>query len=319
MQSLISAVARDIQDPETQLSVFQRAHLYSIAKAKDAEERTELRKRNDLEVTALGDGSDYTAFQDHAGISTLNLEFENEEDGTQYHSIYDDFYWYTHFVDRDFAYGRALSQTAGTAIMRLADAAMIPVDYSPQANAIAKYETELEKLLKEKQDEFTERALELKEGVFAAVNDPRRPLAPPPAEAIPPFINFAPMKNAIASFKKSAERYSQVTEAFRAKGSPTLSAQSLSLINADLLRVSRLFLNQKGLPDRPWFKNQIYAPGAYTGYGAKPIAAVREYMDEKKWNEAEAQVPQVAQAIESAAAGINKAAEDFEQALAQVH
>jgi N-acetylated-alpha-linked acidic dipeptidase len=203
--------------------------------------------------------------------------------------------------------------------MRLADAAMIPVDYSPQANAIAKYETELEKLLKDKQDELTERALELKEGVFTAISDPRRPLAPPPAEAIPPFINFAPMKNAIASFKKSAERYSQVTETFRAKGSPTLSAQSLSLINADLLRVSRLFLNQKGLPDRPWFKNQIYAPGAYTGYGAKPIAAVREYMDEKKWSEAEAQVPQVAQAIESAAAGINKAAEDFEQALAQLH
>jgi N-acetylated-alpha-linked acidic dipeptidase len=319
LQNLISAVARDIQDPETHLSVYQRSHLYSIAKAKDAEERTELRKRSDLEVTALGDGSDYTAFQDHAGISTLNLEFEYEEDGTQYHSIYDDYYWYTHFVDRDFAYGRALSQTAGTAIMRLADAAMIPVDYSPQANAIAKYETELEKLLKDKQDEFTERALELKEGVFTAIRDPRRPLAPPPAEAIPPFINFAPMRNAIASLKKSAERYSQVVEAFRARGSPALPAQSLSLINADLLRVSRLFLNQKGLPDRPWFKNQIYAPGAYTGYGAKPIAAVREYMDEQKWHEAETQIPQVAQAIENAAAGINKAAEDFEQGLAQVH
>lgn len=319
LQTLISAVARTIQDPETHLSVFQRSHLYSIAKAKDAEERAELRKRSDLEVTALGDGSDFTAFQDYAGISTLNLEFENEEDGTQYHSIYDDYYWYTHFVDRDFAYGRALSQTAGTAIMRLADAAMIPVEYTPQANAIAKYETELEKLLKEKQDEFTERALELKEGVFAAIGDPRRPLAPPPAEAIPPFINFAPMRNAIASLKRSAERYSQVIEAFRAKGSPALSAQSLSLINADLLRVSRLFLNQKGLPERPWFKNQIYAPGAYTGYGAKPMAAVREYMDEKKWNAAEAQVPQVAQVIENAAAGINKAAEDFEQGLAQVH
>ncbi len=319
LQNLISAVARDIQDPETHLSVYQRSHLYSIAKAKDADERTELRKRGDLEVTALGDGSDYTAFQDYVGVSTLNLEFENEEDGTQYHSVYDDYYWYTHFVDRDFAYGRALSQTAGTAIMRLADAALIPVDYSPQANAIAKYETELEKLLKDKQDEFTERALELKEGVFTAIRDPRAPLAPPRAEPIPPFMNFAPMRNAIASLKKSAERYSQVLEAFRAKGSPPLPAQSLSLINADLLRVSRSFLNQKGLPDRPWFKNQIYAPGAYTGYGAKPIAAVREYMDEKKWSEAEAQVPQVAQAIEKAAAGINRAAEDFEQVLAQAH
>jgi N-acetylated-alpha-linked acidic dipeptidase len=317
LQNFISGVARDIQDPETHLSVYQRSHLYSIAKAKDAEERSDLRKRNDLEVTALGDGSDFTAFQDYAGISTLSVEFGDEDDGTQYHSIYDDFYWYTHFVDTDFAYGRALSQTAGTAIMRLADAELIPVDYSPQADAIAKYETELEKLLQDKRDEFTERNLELQEGVFAAMKDPHRPSVPPPAETIPPYINFAPMKNAIALLKKSADRYSRALGTFQAKGSPVLSPQSLALINGDLLRVSRLFLNQKGLPERQWFKNQIYAPGAYTGYDAKPVAAVREYMDEKKWQEAEAQVPQVAKVIENAAAGINKAAEDFEAAMSQ--
>ena len=87
-------------------------------------------------------------------------------------------------------------------------------------------------------------------------------------------------------------------------------------MNADLLNISRLFLNEKGLPERPWFKNQIYAPGAYTGYGAKPIAAVREYMDEKKWQQAEAQIPMVAQVIANIAGGINKAADDLEAALA---
>jgi N-acetylated-alpha-linked acidic dipeptidase len=92
----------------------------------------------------------------------------------------------------------------------------------------------------------------------------------------------------------------------------------VGLINADLLRVSRLFLNSQGLPERPWFKNQVYAPGAYTGYGAKPIAAVREYMDEKRWHEAEGQVPQVAQVIENVAAGIDKASADLESALAAV-
>ena len=132
---------------------------------------------HDLEVTALGDGSDFTAFQDYAGISTLEPGVRDEDDGTQYHSIYDDFYWYTHFVDTDFAYGRALSQTAGTAIMRLADADLIPVDYSPQAEAIAKYEAELEKLLKDKQDEFTERNLELQEGVFKATKIRAVPLS----------------------------------------------------------------------------------------------------------------------------------------------
>ena len=317
LQSFISDVAKDVQDPETKMSVFQRSHLNKIAKAKNAEERKDLRGRKDLVVEALGDGSDFTAFQDYAGISTLNVEFGDEDDGTQYHSIYDDFYWYTHFVDTDFVYGRALAQTIGTGIMRLADADLIPVDYSPQAEAISKYETELEKLLKDKQDEFTERNLELQEGVFKATNDPRRPTSPPPTEAVPPYMNFAPMKNAIDLLKKSSEHYSKVLSKWREQGSPALPAEKVGVINADLLRVPRLFLNEKGLPERPWFKNQIYAPGAYTGYGAKPVAAVREYMDEKKWKEADAQVPQVAQVIENVAAGISKAADDLESAVGQ--
>jgi N-acetylated-alpha-linked acidic dipeptidase len=315
LQTFISGVARDIQDPETHMSVFQRSHLVSISKAKDAPERADLRKRNDLLVKALGDGSDYTAFQDFVGISTLNLEFGGEEDGDQYHSIYDDFYWYTKFVDTDFAYGRALAQTVGTAVMRLADADLVPFDYAPQAEAISKYETELEKLLKDKQDEFTERNLELKEGVFNATADPRKASVPPPAEPVPPYMNFAPMKNAIEQLKKNSDRYSKALSAWQAKGSPALPADVLSKLNSDLRGISRLFLNPNGLPERPWFKNQIYAPGAYTGYGAKPVAAVREYMDEKKWKEAEAQVPQVSQVIETVAAGIDKAAEELEASM----
>ncbi|MGA7842879.1 MAG: transferrin receptor-like dimerization domain-containing protein, partial [Candidatus Acidiferrales bacterium] len=243
--------------------------------------------------------------------------FGGEEDGDQYHSIYDDFYWYTHFVDTDFSYGRALAQTAGTAMLRLAGADLIPVDYAPQAEAIATYETELEKLLKDKQEEITERNLELQEGVFRAAADPRKTFVPPPVEAVPPYMNFTPMKNSIETLKKSAERYSKALAAWKAAGSPALAPQSLETLNADLLRISRLFLNEKGLPERPWFKNQIYAPGAYTGYGAKTVAAVREYMDEKKWQEAEAQIPQVAQIIDNVAEGIDKAAADFEAALAQ--
>ena len=319
LQSFISGVARDIQDPETHTTVFQRSHLASIAKAKDAEERNAVRKSGDLLVKALGDGSDYTAFQDFAGISTLSVEFGGEDDGDQYHSIYDDFYWYTHFADTDFSYGRALAQTAGTAMMRLAGADLIPVDYSPQAEAIAKYEAELEKLLKDKQDEFTERNLELQEGIFTATADPRKPSVPPAAEIVPPYMNFAPMKNAIDLLKKSSERYSKALSDWQAKGSPALPQQSLQQLNVDVLKISRLFLNEKGLPERPWFKNQIYAPGAYTGYGAKPIAAVREYMDEKKWKEADGQIPQVAQVIQNAAAGIGKAADELENVVAQSH
>jgi N-acetylated-alpha-linked acidic dipeptidase len=316
LERLISGVARQVQDPETKMSVFERSHLRSIAHAKNAEERKEARQRKDLAVQPLGDGSDFTAFQDFAGISTLNLGFGGEADGTQYHSVYDDFYWYTHFVDTDFVFGRALAQTIGSAVMRLADADLIPLDYAPQAEAIEKYEEELEKLLKDKQEEFTERNQELEEGVFRAINDPRRPTLPPPVEAVPPYVNFAPIKNALEALKKSSDRYSKALSRWQAAGAPGGSTPKMELLNEDLLKVSRLFLNEKGLPERPWFKNQIYAPGAYTGYGAKPIAAVREYMDEKRWKEAEGQVPQVAQVIENVAAGIDKCADDLEALIA---
>ncbi len=316
LQTFVSGVARDVEDPETKMSVFERSHLHAIAAAKDTEERKDLRKRNDLIVHALGDGSDYTAFQDFAGVSSLNLGFGGEDDGTQYHSVYDDFYWYTHFVDTDFAYGHALAQMSGSAVMRLADAEIIPLDYAPQAEAIGKYEGELEKMLKDKQEESTERNLELQEGVFRAINDPRRPTVPPPVEAVPPYMNFAPMKNAIEALKKSSDRYSKALSIWQAAGTPRESKQKIEVLNQDLLKVSRLFLNENGLPERPWFKNQVYAPGAYTGYGAKPIAAVREYMDEKRWRDADAQVPQVAQVIQNAATGVDKCADDLEALIA---
>lgn len=315
LQTVVSAVAREVPDPETKLSVFERARLAAIAGAKDAETRSDLRKRSDLVLEALGDGSDFTAFQDFAGISTVDLSFGGTDDGDQYHSIYDDFHWYVQFMDPGLLFGRALAQTAGSATLRLADADIIPVDYLPQAEAIGRYETDLEKLLKDKQEESAERNLELAEGVYAAIDDPRRPLAPPATDDVPPFMNFAPLKNAIGILQAGAEHYARAMAAYRAKGSPALPEKAASLVNADLLRVSRLFLNPKGLPERPWFKNQIYAPGAYTGYGAKPIAAVREYMDERKWREAEAQVPQVSQVIRTAAAGIDKAAADLEAAV----
>ncbi len=317
LQSFISGVARDITDPETHSTIFQRAHLSDISRAKNAEERGTRRRQNDLTVRALGDGSDYTAFQDFAGISSLNVGFGGEDDGTQYHSIYDDFYWYTHFADTDFAYGQALAQSAGTAMMRLADADLLPFNYAPQAEAISKYEDELEHLLKDQREESVERNLQLQEGVFAATADPHKHSVAPPVEPVPPYMSFATMKNAIELLKTSSEHYSKSVSSWEKKGRPALSAESFELVNADLMNISRLFLNEKGLPERPWFKNQIYAPGAYTGYGAKPIAAVREYMDEKKWDKAEAQVPQVSQVIERVAAGIRKAADDLADAVNQ--
>jgi N-acetylated-alpha-linked acidic dipeptidase len=313
LEKFINDVARDVRDPEKDMSLWQRDHLVRLFKAKNADERAELRKRTESRIKALGDGSDYTAFLDHAGIPALNIGFDGEEEGDQYHSIYDDFYWYTRFMDPDFAYGRALAQTGGTAVMRIADADVIPFEYNGQAETIATYVANLEKLLKDKQDEIAERNLELKEGVFNAIADPRKTSVPPPAQSEPPFMNFSALKNGLEQIKSSAQQYQALFDKWQASGEP-LSPESAALLNTDLMNVQRAFLNEKGLPERPWFKNQIYAPGAYTGYGAKPIAAVREYMDENKWSEANAQIPMVAEVMRQIAASIQKAAEDLRRA-----
>ena len=245
----------------------------------------------------------------------LNIGYGGENDADAYHSIYDDFSWYTKFVDTDFSYGRALAQTGGTAVMRLADADLLPYEYNAEADTIERYVKELEKLLKDKQDEIAERNLELKEGVFTATADPRKTSVPPPVKSVPPFMNFAPLKNGAEAFKKSAERYQSAFAKWQT-GGIDLPPQTVTALNAELLQIQRTFLTEKGLPERPWFKHQVYAPGAYTGYGAKPIAAVREYMDEEKWKEADAQVPMVGQVLENVAAALGKAADDLEKAVA---
>ena len=85
------------------------------------------RNRAQLRIDALGSGSDYTPFLQHAGIASLNIGFGGEDEAGIYHSVYDSFHHFTQFQDRDFVYGRALAQTVGTAVIRLADAERLPL------------------------------------------------------------------------------------------------------------------------------------------------------------------------------------------------
>ncbi len=168
LEHFINSVERDIPDPETNLTVWKRAQLYEIAHPDGDNDRQEARDREDLRVGALGDGSDYVPFVHFIGIASLDLGFGGEDGGGIYHSIYDDFYWYTHFSDTDFVYGRALSQTAGTALMRMADAQMLPFDFHNFADTVHMYVGELKKLLTDEQAKIEETNKELDEGVFTA-------------------------------------------------------------------------------------------------------------------------------------------------------
>jgi len=316
LEKFSNDIAHEISDPETKLSAWKRQQLRQIANAKTTEQREEIRKRADLRIPALGSGSDYTAFLQHDGVAALNIGFGGEDTGGIYHSVYDDFYWFTHFSDTEFVYERALAQTGGTAVLRLADADLLPFEFGDFADTVQTYLKELKTLSQKMQDDMKERNRELEEGVFKATNDPRRPLLPPPAETVPPHLNFAPMENATDALTHSAADYRKALEQANANGGAALASASLADVNRLLIESERKLTNTEGLPNRPWFKHQLYAPGFYTGYAAKTVPAVREAIEQKQWKQADDAIVVVARVLQGEAELISSAAAKLTAATA---
>jgi len=313
LEQFINGVARDIKDPETEMTVWQRLQLSKVADAKSPDERKELRQRADLRIDALGSGTDFTAFIDHLGIASLNLGYGGEDEQGIYHSIYDDFYWYTHFSDTNFVYGRALAQTIGTSVMRLADADVLPFDFVDFADTVQKYTKDLEKLLTTKQDEIRERNQELEEGVFKATFDPRRPTVAPAKEEVPPHLNFAPMQNAAEALAHSAEHYRKALSGRQEELDQPGVAEIVRKLNQQLIDSERKLTNVEGLPRRSWYKHLLYAPGVYTGYEVKTVPGVREGIEQKRYAEADQEIVRVAKVLQDEAALVESAAQSLEK------
>ena len=312
LEQFVNGVARDIEDPETKMTVWKRAQLAAVAAARTPEDRQEARQRPDLRMEALGSGTDFTAYLDHLGIASLNLSYAGEDEQGIYHSIYDDYYWYTHFSDTEFVYGRALAQTIGTSVMRLADAEVLPFDFVDFADTVDMYRKELQKLLASKQDEIRERNQELEDGVFKATFDPRRPTVAPAKEEVPPHLNFAPFENAVESLTRSARHYQQTLAKKQASLGDDAVAAKLGTVNRELIASERRLMNADGLPRRPWYKHLLYGPGIYTGYEVKTVPGVRESIEQKRYAEAEQEIVRVSKALEDEAAVIESAARALE-------
>jgi len=318
LEKFINGVAREVTDPETNLSVWKRLQLRRIegpgpgqtATAAQREQRQEARQRSDLRIAALGSGSDYSAFLDHLGVASLNLGFGGEDQGGVYHSVYDDFYWFTHFADTDFSYGRALSQLAGLAMIRLADADVIPFDFTDFTDTIRRYTDEVDRLAQTERNAIIEKNREIDEGVFKATNDPRRPELAPSKEEVPPYLNLAPLRNGLAALDRSSEQYQKAFARSMDSGA-ALTGASVTAADTELISVERALTSSEGLPNRPWFRNEIYAPGLYTGYGVKTLPGVRESIEQKQWKLADEQAARVGKALENAAERIQSAASDL--------
>jgi N-acetylated-alpha-linked acidic dipeptidase len=316
LEKLVNDVAHDVQDPETKLTVWKRWQLDSIKSASSDEERQELRQRKDIRIGISGGGSDHAGFQNFLGIAVVDASFGDEDEGGIYHSIYDDFYWYTHFSDTDFVYGRTLSQFNGSIIMRLADADLLPFDFSDFADTVQTYVKGLQTFSTKMRDDIRERNLEIEEGVFTATADPKKAYFPPKKEDLPPYLDFSPLQNSADALSRSASEYQKALTAADANGGSALTSASIAEVNGLLIQSERKLTTPEGLPGRFWYKHQIYAPGVYTGYESKAIPAVREAIEQKKWKQAEQAMARAAAVLQDEATLVSSAAAKLSAASA---
>lgn len=307
LEKLANEVAESVDDPETDLTVGKRVRLAGIHRGSPSE-RKELRGGGDIHIGALGSGSDYTPFLQHIGIPSINLGFGGEDGGGVYHSAYDDFYWYTHFSDTSFVYGRALAQTTGVMVMRLADAELLPYSYTNLASTVQRYLDELEKLIGSERDDVVELNREIDEGTYAAIKDPREPMTIPTKKDVPPHLTFAPLQNGADALTRSAARYAGALRDARQRGDTVLASSSLESVNALMIRSERRLTDDRGLPGRPWYKHQLYAPGFYTGYGVKTMPAVREAIEQHHFAEADSAIVRLGATLNAEAALIDSVA-----------
>ena len=293
LEKFMNGVAMDVEDPESGVSSWKRVQASRILNG-SPDVRREARDRDDLRIGALGSGSDYSSFIDHLGVASLNLGYGGEDEGGIYHSIYDDFYWFMHFSDSSFVYGRALAQAAGISVLRLANADLLPFAFTNLAETIQTYVKDLQSLRDRRADQITERNRQIDEGLFKFTSDPRDPTTAPQRQQPAPQLNFAPLLNALDSLNHAATRYEKAYSRAVSEG----QLANAKGVNEKLVQAERALTSTEGLKNRSWYVHMLYAPGFYTGYGVKTIPGVREAIEQGQWQDADREIARAAAAVE---------------------
>jgi N-acetylated-alpha-linked acidic dipeptidase len=291
LEGFFNEVAGSVTDPQTGVSVLERRYARGMATA-ERNARAKMIGNRYMKIGALGAGSDYSPFFQHLGIPSANIGFGGEGDGGEYHSIYDSYDHFTRFKDPGFRYGVALAQTAGRAMLRLANADVLPFDYYILTGTVQEYFTELKGMLDQMRlDAEMENKL-IKDGVYKLAADPRKKMAIPVEQASVPFLEFSQLENALSKVSKTT-----ILLKSRIRDAEKLSTDELTKFNTILYQAEQKLLSEKGLPRRPWYRHQIYAPGFYTGYGVKTLPGVREGIEEHNWKESQERISVLAEVL----------------------
>jgi len=209
---------------------------------------TGAREREQLVVTRIGSGSDHTVFINHLGVPVVDMSF-NGPYGV-YHSAYDSHAWVARIGDPGFRYARLMTQLWGTMALRLANATLLPFDVGTYATALAGFVTRL--------DEIPERAARL---------------------------DVQPLVAAVAALRDAGRALDVRMTAALASG--RIDAAAAAAVNGALRTFERTWLDDAGIPGRPWFKHLLFAP-RYT-YAAMTLPGITEAAEAGDWTRAAAE------------------------------
>lgn len=302
LEPAFTEIIKEINDPEKNVSVYERKRSVDIIAAASSKIKKELLAKKTFTLAALGSGSDYSPFAQHIGIPSMNLGFGGEDDGGEYHSIYDSYDMYKRFKDPTFQYGVVLAKTAGHTTLRFANAETLPFDFRNLQKTISKYATEVMSLADDMRENTSVENQLIKEKYYTIADKVNDPLLPPFAKDEVPFLNFASLQNAIAAMEKSTNGLND------ALVNNTLSTDKKNELNKRLYRAEQVLLTKEGLPRRGWYRHAVYAPGFYTGYGVKTLPGIREAIEQRNWKEAQEQVEIAAITINNFSAYLDAAA-----------
>lgn len=291
LENFFNELTGTVIDPETNVSVRERAIANNIADASSVKAKKDLMEKKMLTMGAMGSGSDYSPFIQHLGIPSLNIGYGGEGDGGEYHSIYDSYDMYTRFKDPGLVYGVVQAKTTGRVTLRMADAELLPFDFRTVAKKISGYAKELMETTNEMREATIVENKLLNEKYYTLAADPTKKfVAPDPKDEVP-YLNFAPLENAVNLLEKAAAALSSKLD------NTALTQDQKNKINIQLYQAEQNLLLPGGLPRRGWYKHSIYAPGFYTGYGVKTLPGIREAIEQRNWKEAQDMVEQTAGAI----------------------
>jgi N-acetylated-alpha-linked acidic dipeptidase len=282
LQVFFQQVARDITDPVTGKSALDAAQGHDRASRRGSRDST---ADTAFAIDALGSGSDYSTFIDHLGIASADVRYGGQTHDGIYHSIYDSWTFYGRFLDTSYAYGVAEAQTMGTALVRMADAPVLPFEFRAAAKTYRRYTDEVEKL--------------------AQKNDTTKGL------------DLSAVRAALGRLDSAAAHYEATLGTLETTPAETLRKRHavLAPVNHQIAQTERALTDTAGLPNRPWYQHLIYAPGFYTGYGVKTLPGIREAVEQRRPVEAQAQAARVAAALDRLAAAVERASTALATAL----